>query len=230
MSAGRTPRNWERYAWAAGILFVVALLGESIIATGIGLTHEETPASVAGALDEHRTRLLLISYFSIIYATAFVVYLWKLYEHLRGDSGRPEPLSVLVLIGGILFVTLHAVSDIGLTGLLGSKLSINGAQLDQGIAYTLYFTTYVLDSVGDVFGSLFMLATGLIVFRTGLLPRWLAWIAFAVAALFFLQGFGLGGVINTFGLVLDLIGFLLFLTFIVASSVVGLRGDAQQGA
>jgi hypothetical protein len=29
----------------------------------------------------------------------------------------------LVLVGGVLFVTLHAVSDIGITGLLGAKLA-----------------------------------------------------------------------------------------------------------
>ena len=34
--------------------------------------------------------------------------------------------------------------------------------------------------------------------------------------------FGLGGVISNFGLVLDLIGFLLLLIFVLASSVIGL--------
>jgi hypothetical protein len=41
--------------------------------------------------------------------------------------------------------------------------------------------------------------------------------------LFFLQGFGLGGVIALFGLVLDLIAFTLFLIFILVSSVILLR-------
>ena len=38
--------------------------------------------------------------------------------------------------------------------------------------------------------------------------------------MFFLQGFGLGGVIASFGLVLDLIGFVLFLIFVLVSSVI----------
>jgi hypothetical protein len=41
--------------------------------------------------------------------------------------------------------------------------------------------------------------------------------------LLFLQGFGLSGVIATFGLVFDLIGFVLFLIFALASSVIMLR-------
>ena len=52
--------------------------------------------------------------------------------------------------------------------------------------------------------------------------------AILVAALFFLQGFGLGGVIATFGLVLDLVGFALFLIFVLASSISLLRGGQRR--
>jgi hypothetical protein len=123
----------------------------------------------------------------------------------------------------VLFVTLHAVSDIGITGLLGAKLASYGAQHDPGVSYTLYLMTFALDSVGDVFGSLLTAAAGLLILRTGVLPRWLGWISITVAILFLLQGFGLGGVIALFGLVLDLIGFVLFLVFVVGSSGVLLR-------
>ena len=114
--------------------------------------------------------------------------------------------------------------------MLGAKLASYAAQHDQGIAYTLYLTTFALDSVGDVFGSLFALAAGLLVIRSGVLPRWLGWMLILVAILFFVQGFGLGGVIATFGLVLDLIGFVLLLIFVLASSVILLRRDGVQSA
>jgi hypothetical protein len=38
--------------------------------------------------------------------------------------------------------------------------------------------------------------------------------------LFVIQGFGLGGAIASFGLVLDLIGFVLLLMFVLVSSVI----------
>ena len=47
---------------------------------------------------------------------------------------------------------------------------------------------------------------------------------------FFLQGFGLGGVIAGFGLVLDLIAFVLFLFFVLASSVILLRRTSPAAA
>jgi heme A synthase len=87
----------------------------------------------------------------------------------------------------------------------------------------MYLMTYALDSVGDVFCSLAALATGLLVMRSGALPRPLGWFAIVAGIFFFLQGFGLGGVIVSFGLVLDLIAFVLFLIFILVSSVILLR-------
>jgi hypothetical protein len=61
--------------------------------------------------------------------------------------------------------------------------------------------------------------------RSGVLPRWLAWVGIVAAILLFLQGFGLGGVIATFGLVLDLIGFVLLPLFVLMSSVILLRRE-----
>jgi hypothetical protein len=43
--------------------------------------------------------------------------------------------------------------------------------------------------------------------------------------LFFFPGFGLGGVIASFGLVLDLIGFVLFLIFVLVSSAIMLTRE-----
>ena len=118
----------------------------------------------------------------------------------------------------------------GIYGLLGGKLATYAAQHDQGLSYTLYLLTFALDSVGDVFGSVFLIAAGVLVIQSRVLPRWLAWIAVVSGTLLFLQGFGLGGVIGTYGLVLDLIGFVLFLFFVLVSSVVLLRRpDAVAG-
>ena len=71
----------------------------------------------------------------------------------------------------------------------------------------------------------FLIAAGLLVIQSRVLPRWLAWIAVVSGTLLFLQGFGLGGVIHLFGLVLDLIGFVLFLIFVLVSSVIFLRRE-----
>ena len=113
-----------------------------MVATGLGLTQDDSAAKIANGLHEHRERLLAIAYLSIVYAAMFLIYLCSLYNLLRGDTDRPRILASLVLVGGVLFVALHAVSDIGITGLLGAKLASNGSQHDQGVAYTLYLVTF----------------------------------------------------------------------------------------
>jgi hypothetical protein len=215
--------TWERYAWAAGIVFALALVAESVVAVGIGLTHQDSAATIATGLHAHEGRMIVIACVSIVYAVAFVVYLWKLYGWLRGDPARPNDLSTLVLVGGVLFVTLHAISDVGITGMLGAKVASYSAAHDQGLSFSLYYLTYALDSVGDMFGSLAFLAAGVLVLRSDALPRWLGWVAIVTAPFLLLQAFGLGGVIATFGLALDLVGLLLLLVFVVASSIAGYR-------
>jgi len=225
----QTANVWERRAWAAGIVFVLALVAETAISAGLPINQDDSAAKIAGALHDHRNTVLVAAYLSIIYAVAFVIYLAKLHDLLRGVAQPSGALHSLVLIGGVLLVALHGVSDIGIYGLLGGKLATYAAQHDQGLSYTLYLLTFALDSVGDVFGSVFLIAAGLLVVQSRVLPRWLAWISIVAGILLFLQGFGLGGVIGTYGLVLDLIGFVLFLLFVLLSSAILLtdRGPAH---
>ena len=219
----QTANPRERLAWAAGIVFVVALLAETAISAGLPINQDDSAAKIAGALHDHRNTVLVAAYLSIVYAVAFVIYLAKLYDLLRGVCRPLGALHSLVLIGGSLMVALHAVSDVGIYGLLGGKVATYAALHDQGLSYTLYLLTFALDSVGDVFGSVFLIAAGLLVIQSGVLPRWLAWISIVGGILLFLQGFGLGGIIGTYGLVLDLIGFVLFLLFVLFSSAILVR-------
>jgi hypothetical protein len=220
--AGSGSRALERYAWIGGILYVVALLGESVISAGYKLSQEDSAAKIAQSLDDHHKSLIVVFSLSILYALGFVIWLTRLDDLLRRSSTERRFFASWVLIVGVLFVALHSVSDIGIYALLAGKVASYAAQHDNGLAYTLYLLTYALDSVADVFASLFTLAAGLQILTARPLPRWLGWLAIAASPFLFLQAFGLGGVVSNFGLALDLIGFLLLLVFVAATSVVGL--------
>jgi hypothetical protein len=209
-----------RYAWGGGIVFVVAIVTEVVLAFGVKASQNDSATKIANELQAHHQRLIAIACISTVYAIGFAIYLTRLDDLLRAAAGRPRFLSSWVLIGGVLFVTLHGVSDIGITGLVGAKIASYSAAHDPGLSYTLYLLTYALESVGDVFASLFMLAAGLLINQSRVLPRWLGWAAILASPCLFLQGFGLGGVIGTFGLIFDLIGFLLVLIFVLVSSII----------
>jgi uncharacterized protein DUF4386 len=198
--------------------------------TGVKINQNDSAAKIASALADHRKRVLLLAYLSVLYAAAFPIYLSKLHRLLRGPADRAGFLAPLVLIGGTVFVVLHAVSDVGIYALLGAKLATYGAQHDHGLSYALYLMTFALDSVGDLFGSLFALATGVLILRSGPLPRWLGWTAMLVAALLFLQAFTLGGVVTSFGLGIDGVGFVLLLIFVLVSSIILLRRESSTSA
>jgi hypothetical protein len=89
--------------------------------------------------------------------------------------------------------------------LLGGKIATHAAHHDQGLPYTLYLLTFTLDSVGDVFGSVFLIAAGLRLVRIRVLPHWLAWIAVPGGTFCSCRALASSGVTDTLGLVLDLI-------------------------
>ena len=187
VTSGRTASVWERRAWAAGIVFVVALLAEAVISAGLPINQDDSATKIARQLQDHRHTVLVAAYLSAVYAVAFVIYLAKLHDLLRRVSPPPGTLHSLVLIGGVLLVALHGVSDIGIYGLLGGKIATYAAHHDEGLSYTLYLLTFALDSVGDVFGSVFLIATGLLLTRIRVLPHWLAWIAVTSGTFLFVQ-------------------------------------------
>jgi nucleoside recognition membrane protein YjiH len=225
-------RALERYAWIGGILYVVTLLVESAISLGFKISQDDSAEKIARSVDDHHGRLVLVFCLSILYVVGFVVYLTRLDDLLRHGSSERRFFASWVPIGGVLFVTLHGVSDVGIYGLLAGKVAAYSAQHEPGLSYTLYLLTFALDSVGDVFAGFFMLGSGLLVLTSRLLPRWLGWLAVAGGPFLLVQAFGLGGVVSNFGLALDLVGFLLLLTFVLASSVIGLTrvGAAAAGS
>ena len=227
-AATRVTPGWERYAWLAGILFVLAVIVESAIGLGVGINQNDSAAKIVNTLADHRNRLVVVEGFCVVYAAMFPIYLWKLYDRLlHTDAEGSCALASLMLVGGMMFVALHVLSDVGIYGVLDGKLAMFGAQHDPSVSYTLYLLTYAVDSV----------ATSSAVCSCSLLGCWCSGVGPCRAGLdgfrswprplLFLQAFGLGGVIASFGLVLDLIGFVLLLVFVLISSVVPLRSDGR---
>jgi hypothetical protein len=119
VAATRTSSAWERYAWVAGILYVIALVAVSVVELlGGGLSQNASAAKIANTLHDHRGRLLVIACLSVVYIAAmFLIYLAKLYDLLRRDTDRSRYLRLarrearVVRVAARSGRVLHAVPD-----------------------------------------------------------------------------------------------------------------------
>src|SRR5919202_592694 len=106
-----SPGALERYAWTGGVLYVLALITEAVISLGFKISQDDSAAKIANSLDDHHKRLILVFCLCVLYVAGFVVYLTRLADLLRRASNERRFFSSWALIGGVLFVTLHGVSD-----------------------------------------------------------------------------------------------------------------------
>lgn len=118
-------RGWERYVWLGGAVFVVALVAEFLVVAGVSLSLNDSEGKITAGLQDHHRRLILVACLSILYTPAFVIYLSRLHDLLREHTTHSRFLASWVLVGGVVWVTLHSVSDIGITGMVGAKIAVN---------------------------------------------------------------------------------------------------------
>ena len=78
MVAPRRAGPWERYAWAGGIVFVVALVTETVISVAVKADQNDSAAKIATELHVHDQRLVVVACISILYGVGFVIYLARL--------------------------------------------------------------------------------------------------------------------------------------------------------
>lgn len=81
-----SARALARYAWIGGILYVVALITESVISLGFKISQDDSAAKIATSLDDHHRRLVLVFCLCILYVAGFVIYLTRLDDLLREAS------------------------------------------------------------------------------------------------------------------------------------------------
>lgn len=75
----------------AGIPSVLALVADFVVAGSIPVNQNDSVAKIATELDAHRTELLVLAGVCVVYVAIFPIYLWKLYDELRGKADGRKP-------------------------------------------------------------------------------------------------------------------------------------------
>jgi hypothetical protein len=172
--------NWERWARAGGVAFVV-LAAAAFIVGGEAPKVGDSPDDLISYYDGDRGQVLLSS---LLFAFALLFFLWfaAAIANLLRESGEGR-VGVTVIGAATAFVTLQ----LALTGMAASlAYSIAGGG-DPGVAKALFDLQWVLDMFAALPAAVFVLSSAVGFMRTRVLPSWLCWAGVGLAALFVLR-------------------------------------------
>ena len=172
--------NWERWARAAGIAFVVF----AILAFIVG---GETPKvgdpveDVVSYYDGDRGQVLVASF---LFAIALGLWIWFAGTLANNLRERGEGRVAATIIGAVATFTAIQFVATGLNAVLAYSVAGSG---ETGVAKALFDLTWALDVLAGVPSAVFFIAASLGLRRTAMIPDWLSWAGVAVAALFCLR-------------------------------------------
>jgi len=180
--------QWERWAPAAGIAFVVLVI--------VGISLDNTPDSKSSAAkfvsfyakSSNRTQLIIEAYLLAVAALGFLVFVVALYNRLRSLAGEEDRfLATVILASGVLFTAMLFAFGAASAAVAGA-VTFGSQPVPPGDLAR--FVPQIGDALFLLYGmfsaAALVACTSIASLRVGLLPRWLAWAGFvvAVAALF----------------------------------------------
>ena len=174
-----------KHRWTAlsGIVFVVLMLTGAFFVTDVPKA-DASAQEIAGYLADSgtHTRNIIGAYLWVLGGLAFLGFVTGLRGVLRRAEGDPGTLSNLVFGAGVVFTAVWSVSAVALAAVAYAVEFSDAPVSDPDIVRVLPQLGSLLLLLGGGFaGILVLLATSALIFRTGVLPRWLAWLGIPVA-------------------------------------------------
>jgi hypothetical protein len=183
--AAATPaRRWtlEKLSAYSIIVFVVLTVGVVDQLHGKPPTPSDTPVDMANYFVD-KANELLAAFFILNVSAFFLLFyygvLWKVLKRAEGESAW---LSALALSGGIIAIATAMIAN-GIFASAGRTAKDYTITPDIALAYFHMGFVFFMGWIGFAFTEL---AVALLIFRTGIFPRWMAWFAIGVIGLWFL--------------------------------------------
>jgi hypothetical protein len=173
--------RWERPAALAGVVAVVLW----VVGTFVSGENPDEATEVLRRFQDEEGRVLAGGFIFQLGALFFLVFVGALRLRLFAAEGATGLLTAIAFGAGLAV-------GIFLLALPGGEMSaaINNDDLDQSSALAL-------SNVGDLFfigaelsAALLLVSTGLLILRYGPMPRWFAWVSFALALLLLIPPIG----------------------------------------
>ena len=168
----------ERWSALSGILFV-ALFVIGLVVTG---ESGDTPAEVREFYVENEGRIFTGFFILLASVLALLWFVATLRSLLARAEGEPRTWTALGFAGGVVTAALLAASA-AVFAAPAEVADEDGAALSASAADILDTASYFVATSGISIGALLVFATSLVALRTRILPVWLAWVGFVVAAI-----------------------------------------------
>jgi hypothetical protein len=173
----------QRWTALSGIVFVALMLGGAAFVTDVPEA-DASAREISGYLADsgNHTRNIVGAYIWVLGGLAFLGFLAGLRSVLRRAEGDPGTLSSLVFGAGVVFTAVWSASAATLAAVAYAVEFSDAPVNNPDIVRVLPQLGSLLLLLGGGFaGILLVAATSVLVFRTGVLPRWLAWLGIPVA-------------------------------------------------
>jgi len=206
----------SRWAPVSGIAFV-ALWGAGfglLIANEPGDSDAEILSFYADAGNQGRAQMA--SFLMVIAGLFFLWFLTVLRGRLARAEGQAGPHTALAFGAGLVASALWLVASVFWMAIGYTIQETATFTLDPNMSRLVNEMAYLTWVFGTVVALLIVLVTSLLGLKTGVVPRWLAWIGLIVAVAMLLTAL--------------FVGFLIFLGWVLAVSIVFLVRTEEQAA
>lgn len=173
--------NWERYAGATGIGFVVFWVIAAIV-MGSPASYDDSGSSIVSWLQDNRRELLVGTILQGAAAIAYFWYLAALAARVR-EAGEAR-LGATLFGAGLIVAAVSTVCSLTVASLAyGIEENTDGA-----IVKTFYDLALTGNPMIGWAAAAMALATAIATLRSGIFPSWFGWLSAAGAVWFVLGG------------------------------------------
>jgi hypothetical protein len=174
--------RWERWAAIAGVVFFPLVVASILLTSGTPGENDTVQKFASYFADNgHQTQAYLSTLAGALGGILFLWFLVGLRAVLLRAEGMPGHMTALAFAGGLVLLTLQEVGGAVYVVYPAVVDSFDKFGSDGHLAMVMFALSFWLAQISGVGGTLLAAGVAAVAFRTGFLPRWLAWFTVLVA-------------------------------------------------
>jgi hypothetical protein len=210
--------KWERYSALGGAVLFIVLVIASIVIPGSTPMASDSAAKILKYFRDHKDSIELAAFIGGLAAIPILWWAGSLWARLsRAERGQPR-LALIAVLGLVVGGAGQLVSSAILSSvaLRLDGVGANGARF-------FFVLAMAAAAAGSVGLAVLVLATSVLVFRTGVFPRWVGWLGVIDAIAFLVASYAVATTSDTIAAI-GFASFILWAIWLLAVSVIIFRG------